>query len=107
MKKINLIWIYALVLVIYSVGTNAWADCAPTNCSSGYTDNGVVCEGSICTRNCTINVCDSSWTEVYSDTSFGWNEVAEDELSDSSGSYAPNSTQYCYNFTYDGPTASR
>jgi len=40
MRKINLIWIFALILLIPN--TLAYTDCTTSACPSGYTDNGVV-----------------------------------------------------------------
>ena len=99
MRKINLIWIIALILVIPNV--LAYTDCTPSACSSGYTDNGVVCQGSTCVRNCTISVCKGDWTQVHSDTVIGFNDVLREDQ-DSSTSYTPTDGSKCYNFTYRG-----
>ncbi|MFH2028066.1 MAG: hypothetical protein ABIJ08_02935 [Nanoarchaeota archaeon] len=71
MRKVNLIWISALFLIVYSLSVNALNNCTPSACSSGYSDNGIICDGSICYRNCSIHICDSTWTQVSSNT-IGW-----------------------------------
>ena len=88
----------ALVLIIPSV--NAYLDCTPSACSSGYTDNGVKCEGSTCVRNCTIEVCRQEWSQTSSDNNVGWLDNGDVEENDVSSSYT-SSAGKCYNFTYD------
>ncbi|MBI2541640.1 tandem-95 repeat protein [Candidatus Woesearchaeota archaeon] len=103
MRKLNLIWILALFLLIPN--TLAYINCTTSACPSGYTDNGEVCQGSTCVRNCTRTICGSSWTQVHSNT-FGWDVNADDEHYLSSTGYTPTDAKYCYNFSYKGPPAS-
>ncbi|MBI2653251.1 hypothetical protein HYX02_00420 [Candidatus Woesearchaeota archaeon] len=99
MRKINLIWILALFLIIPN--TLAYINCTTSACPSGYTDNGVKCEGSTCVRNCTVEVCKQDWTQVASDTNVGFLDNSRVEDNDISSSYTPTNTGRCYNFTYD------
>ena len=98
MRKINLIWIFALFLAIPN--TLAYINCTTSACPSGYTDNGVVCSGATCVRNCTVPVCTQSWTQVHSDTAVGF-DVDMVDRNDISTSFTPSDTSKCYNFTYD------
>ncbi|MDP3734754.1 MAG: hypothetical protein Q8R37_05990 [Nanoarchaeota archaeon] len=106
MKKYYLMLILVLGFLISSLSVNAWLDCTPAACSSGYTDNGVTCLGGECTRNCTIFTCDTNWMQVHSVTNFGINEFDQDEASADSSTYTPTNMSFCYNFTYRGPRAS-
>lgn len=101
MIKINLIWIIALILIIPN--TYAYINCTTSACPSGYTDNGIKCEGSTCVRNCTVEICKQDWTQVASDTNVGWVGSASGnvEENDISSSYTPTNSGRCYNFTYD------
>ena len=102
MRKINLIWIFALILLIPN--TLAYTDCTTSACPSGYTDNGVVCSGATCVRNCTVEICAQDWTQVHSNT-FGFDDATVENL-EQSVSYTPSDTGRCYNFTYQGPPDS-
>ncbi len=98
MRKINLIWIFALILIIPN--TLAYINCTPSACGTDFTDYGVACSGATCVRNCSVPICAQDWTQVHSDTNVGF-DVDMVEKNDISSSYTPSDTSKCYNFTYD------
>ncbi len=101
MKKIFLIGILALFFIFIIPNALAYINCTPSACPSGYTDNGIVCSGSTCERNCTVPICKQDWTQIHSDTVVGFDD-ARVEHNDQSTGYTPTDTTKCYNFTYDG-----
>ena len=88
-------------MIIIIPNITAYQDCTPAACSSGYTDNGVICSGSTCIRNCTIAICSGDWSQVFSDTVVGFNDNDNEEV-DPSSSYTPIDSSKCYNFSYKG-----
>ncbi|NQV09022.1 hypothetical protein HQ529_04180 [Candidatus Woesearchaeota archaeon] len=105
MKNTYLISILALVLVINIPESSAYINCTIPSCSGEYIDNGTSCQGSTCTRECHINICSGTWTQVHS-SQFGWDGVTVDREESSSSSYASSNISSCYKFTYDGPDNS-
>lgn len=91
------------ITILIAVNVSAYLDCTPSGCPSGYTDNGISCSGNKCTRDCTINVCSNNWTQVSS-SSCGWGLTVIDEKECSTASYNASAANYCYKFTYDGPS---
>lgn len=101
-KRGSWIAICTLLLLLATTGALAYLDCAPSSCPSGYTDNDVTCSGNKCVRDCTVNICSGNWTQVNSN-SCGWGLTVIDENECSTTNYNSSATNYCYNFTYDGP----
>lgn len=91
-----------LIAILTAINVSAYLDCTPSACPSVYTDNGINCSSNKCVRDCTVNVCSGSWTQVFSN-SCGWisYDLAENECS--TASYNSSATSYCYKFSYDGP----
>lgn len=107
MKLEILLGMCILLMLFATASVYAYTDCIPSSCPSGYTDNGLTCSGNTCVRSCIVNVCSGNWTQVHSN-SCGWNvasgSTAEQECSTSS--YNSSAANYCYNFTFDGPSNS-
>lgn len=85
----------------------ALLDCNPDFCPEGYVDEGVTCEGDVCTRSCVINTCSDEWNQVYQKV------TTTNEMDSSSndvqrihslGGYTPTNQNGCYKFEFKAPT---
>ncbi|MCK5283157.1 MAG: hypothetical protein KAK00_07130 [Nanoarchaeota archaeon] len=103
MKKLNLILIFAIILVVPAINTTAWIDCSVPSCPAGYTDNGEYCTGSICYRNCTGLTCDGSWNQVH-DNKFGF-EGDHGYKGQASSTYTSSDSASCYQFKINAGSA--
>jgi len=103
MKKLLITVILVFMLFLFNV--KAYLNCTPGSCLSGYTDRGLVCQGSQCIRNCTVAKCLQDWTIDTSDTSVGFNGAAN-EATDTSSTHPAQDVTACYNYTYEGSTSS-
>ena len=97
-----------LVLSILPV-SNAYVDCAPAACPTGYFASNTTCQGPTCITECASYACTMQWTQVYSDY-FGWpltnQQYQAVQEKDWSNSYTPANTSQCYQFRYEGPFQS-
>src|SRR3989344_1499104 len=99
MRRICLLLI-ALLHMSAAVVADSYSNCTPSSCPSGYADNGIVCQGSQCTRNCTATVCGSSWTEAHSEQ-MHLSGVSDKEFYSTPTGYNSTNTSRCYRFHYD------
>lgn len=96
----RLIFLLALLLL---PTTYAYINCTPSPCPSGFTDNGTICVGSQCERQCIRIVCEGSWSEVHSSDCI-IDAVDSDVENCESTHYIPTDSSSCYRFDYLGPT---
>ncbi len=111
MKKLMIVIMSILFLLFGSVYVLAYTSCTPSsNCPAGYTDNGTICNGKICYRQCYILTCGNAstatWTQVFSDANKPHIKDQTDfDVSDSLG-YTPTDSSKCYKFEYKGTSPS-
>ncbi|MBI2546703.1 hypothetical protein HYV81_06005 [Candidatus Woesearchaeota archaeon] len=111
MKKILVLFIPVLFLLVNSLNISGYATCTTTgDCPSGFTDNGTICEGKICYKQCYIytcgNISDITWTQEFSDANKPHIKDQTDfDVTDSLG-YTPTNTSRCYKFEYRGPSSN-
>ncbi|MBI2548805.1 tandem-95 repeat protein [Candidatus Woesearchaeota archaeon] len=101
MKRMLFVVIAVLLFTVIPE-TQAWSDCTPQACPEGFTDNGVVCSGSACSRRCSGFACDNaSWDLPHDDYRAGliWDERKNYD-SATFNSYTPPSINQCYRFEY-------
>ncbi|MFC1800451.1 putative Ig domain-containing protein [Nanoarchaeota archaeon] len=102
MKKINLLWICAFIILL----PVAIANCAPSTCPTGATDAGISCNATHCTRTCTGTICGTSWTQDYSnDCDIYSTSSSADEEYCLSSTYTASNTNKCYRYDYDSSSS--
>ncbi len=107
---INNKWFWALLVLIAftffsSADVKGWLDCTPSTCPPNYQDNGTICEGGECVRQCITYRCVPQWSQVSTET-FGWTSEAVAQEKDFAAQYTANNLTACYQFFYDGAPAA-
>ena len=74
--------------------------CDPAACPFGYTDYGLSCTSTSCTRSCKLITCSSYGSVVFQDTTLSWLDNDYEEV-DGSNLFTPQNN-YCYMFSYTG-----
>jgi hypothetical protein len=93
MRKTSLI---LLILLLSVISVNAWIDCTPSPCPTGYVDNGTWCENGDCYRNCIGLSCTGEWTLTYTNQMEFHGDEARNSYS--SSAYTSNNENLCYQF---------
>ncbi len=108
MKNLLLLLITVGFLIAFINASDAYLDCTPTNCQSGYENQSVICQGSTCTRTCVQSVCNTSTWTVVATNSGGWDLSQNNPLNieGSTSGYTPPNKDKCYKFGFVAPPAT-